>query len=144
MTMLHILAEISISGRKSALSTLVENSVIPNGELMQLGLLRKHPPPPADSWMYSSPYYRFNLEKLDEELYDFLSRHHFLEACKLNENEGIDYPLLTIIPVDKSFEEIFACVLSHKTLLLLSKLGLGLQIAPAMTMPEASFWIDHA
>jgi len=138
--MLRILAQVTIYGGKDALSPLMANSAIPNGKLKQLGLLRKTPD--TDSWAYSSPYYRFHFESLSEELYDFLSKHYLLEPYKLNEKEGIEYSLLTVIPVEQSFEETFSCLLSNETLSLLSKLGLSLQIAPAVTMPETPFWSD--
>lgn len=140
--MLRIIACINIYGNKCALEPLVIGSAIPNGELKQIGLLRKIPD--VDRWVYQSPYYQFHWESLDEELYDFLKAHHLLEAHKVNEKEDVEYSMLTIYPVEQSFEETFSCYLTHKTLLLLSKLGLGLEIAPVLDMPETPFWADQA
>jgi len=141
ITMLRILANINIHGKKSALDPLVFDSVIPNGKLWQTGLKRKIPA--VDSWVYESPYYRFHWETLDEELYDFLKEHYLLEARKINEKHGIEYALFTITPVEQSFKETFSCLLSNKMLLFLSRLGLSLEIAPAVIMPEKPFWTDH-
>lgn len=101
--------------------------------------------PDVDSWVYQSPYYQFHwIPLFDEELYNFLRAHYPLKAHKLNEKEGIKYTMLTIIPVEQSFEETFSCYLTHRALLLLSKLGLGLEIAPVLDMPETLFWSDQA
>lgn len=139
--MSRIIARINIYGNKCTLEPLVIGSAIPNGELKQIGLLRKIPD--VDRWVYQSPYYQFHWETLDDELHNFLKGHHLLEAYKVNEKKDIKYSMLVICPVEQSFEETFSCYLTHKTIMLLDRLSLGLEIAPEERMPEAPFWADQ-
>ena len=137
--MLRILGCICIYGSKASLEPLVQTSAIPSGQMMQLGLKRKIPD--VDSWIYSSPYYQFHhYEPLDEELHEFIKSNRRIGNFLIPRNHGIEYAHLKITPVEQSFEEIFSCLLSHKTITLLSELGLGLEISPAVVMPEFPFW----
>ena len=52
----------------------------------------------------------------------------------------IEYAIFTLCPVEQSHEETFACLLSQKTLKVLVDLGLCLEIAPEVFMPEVPYW----
>jgi len=137
--MLRILGQIWISGNKAGLEPLVQASAIPSGKLEQMGLKRKVPD--VDSWFYGSPCYQFHWESLDEELYSFIESNRRIKPFLIPWSSGLQYAHLQITPVDQSFEETFSCLLSRRTINLLSELGLGLEIAPEVTMPEFPFWI---
>ena len=137
--MFRILGIISIYGTKASLAGLVSNSAIPLGTLKQIGTKRKVPD--IDSWCYSSPYYRFReIITLDEEVFDFLIAHERLKDYLDINDDGIEYAIFTLCPVDQSYEETFSCLLSQKTLKILVDLGLSLEISPASVMPDVDYW----
>jgi hypothetical protein len=141
---MRILGEIAIYGRWVSLNLLSMNAAILNGQLKQLGLKRTHPPPPADSWVYRSPLYRFGIDDtLDEELYSFLLANRSLgQYLDLNDT-GIEYAHLTLIPVEQTSERRFACLLAPRTISLLNEMMLGLEIAPVEYMQDYPFWDDR-
>jgi hypothetical protein len=137
--MLRILGNIEIYGSKASLEQLITVDPIPNSILKQIGTKRKIPD--KDSWCYGSPSYRFReIITLDEEVHDFLTAHERLGDVLANRNAGIEYAIFTLCPVDQSYEETFACLLSCETLGLMVNMGLSLQIAPASVMPDVDFW----
>lgn len=138
---MRILGLLSIYGSKSSLERIKSVAPIPLGKLGQIGLKRQVPEP--DSWCYSSPYYRFHLEKLDEEVRAFLDKHAHLGKALSLHDKAISYALLTLIPVELGDEETFACMLSHETIQTLSHLGVGLEISPEASMPDAPYWTDQ-
>lgn len=136
--MLRVLGNIQIYGSSSGLEGMVSVAAIPNGDLQQVGTKRKEPD--KDSWCYASPWYRFRLDVLDEEVFDFLVAHKKIEAFLKANRKSIEYALFTLCPVNQSHEEIFACLIGNESLGMLSRVGLDLEIAPASVMPEASYW----
>ena len=137
---MKIFAEITVSGRKQALDVLNTNNAIRHGEIKQLWLKRKQVP--QDLWVYNSPLYIFNPDSLDEELYSFLHVNRNLSHYLHNKNEDIDDAYLSIITTDQTFEEMFACLFSLKTITLLGEIGLGLEIDPEVVMPDFPYWVS--
>lgn len=138
--MLRILGRLSIYGGKPSVSRLASTVAIPSGTLEQVGQKRRIPD--ADSWSYSSPWYRFNLESLDEEVLSFLGAHEKLGAALAVPDPGIRHAMFTLCPVDQGNDEVFAYLLSDATLQRLSALRLALEVSPAPVMPEANYWQD--
>lgn len=139
--MLRVLGQISIFGTRAAVERIASIAPIPGGKMTQIGLARKVPEP--DSWCYESPRYRFHQETLDPEVRDFLAAHIQLCQALIPPEPGLKYAFFTLCPVEQSYEEEFACVLSNETLQVLSALGVSLQIAPEAVMPDAPYWILH-
>jgi hypothetical protein len=139
---MKVFIAISISGRKEALSVLSSNDAIKRGELKRLGLRRKTPPP--DLWGYISPTYRVNddIDAFENELYSFLCAHRKLGEFLSGSRNGIDNAFLSIIIVDQTVEDLFSCVLPHKTISLLNEIGLDLEIEPVVIIPDYPYWID--
>jgi hypothetical protein len=138
---MKVLANISVVGRKETLNVLSANNAIRHGSLMQIGLRRKHPP--ADDWSYSSPFYRFRFtDTFDDELYSFIHVNYDLKRFLRNASSGIDNAGLLIITTEQNFEETFECFISHKTIALLSEIGLDLDIDPEVVMPDFPYWVD--
>jgi hypothetical protein len=139
VVVLRILGNIAIYGTKASLDQLISVDPIPNSILEQIGIKRKIPD--KDLWCYGSPSYRFReIITLDEEVRDFLIAHERVGNVLANRDSGIEYAFFTLCPVDQSYEETFACLLSCETLRLLVNMGLSLQIAPAAIMPDVDFW----
>lgn len=137
--MLRILGNIEIYGTKASLEQLVSVDPIPNSILKQIGTKRKIPD--KDLWCYGSPSYRFReITTLDEEVRDFLIAHERLGDVLAVRDPGIQYAIFTLCPVEQSYEETFACLISCETLQILVRMGLALQIAPASVMPDVDFW----
>lgn len=84
--------------------------------------------------------YRFDIEKLDEQLRSFVSRHAALAKPLETNHAGIRYAYLTLCPVDQTPDELFHCVLDPATVQAIGDLGLGVQVAPATAMPDAPPW----
>lgn len=137
--MLRILCRISIYGNKKSLDELILKKAIPNGSIEQVGIKRKIPD--IDKWCYSSPTYQFNRDNFDAEVCDFLSHHLKIGDALSEKSDDTEYALLSICPVGQKFEDEFSCLLSRKTLDVLSKLRLSLEIAPEVIMPEFSYWL---
>lgn len=136
--MFRILGQISIYGRKASIDRCALVAPISGSTITQIGLMRKVPD--ADSWCYASPWYRFHLDLIDAEVRDFIAAHVQLADALAARDAGIDYAFFTLCPVEQSDEECLACVLDRETLQALSGLGVGLQIAPALVMPDAPYW----
>uniref|UniRef100_UPI003342314E hypothetical protein n=1 Tax=Castellaniella defragrans TaxID=75697 RepID=UPI003342314E len=139
--MLRILGQISISGTKASIDRCASIARIPRGTIMRTGLARKVPP--ADSWCYSSPWYRFNFHTMDQEIRSFVMAHAQLGKALAGHDAGITYALFTLCPVEQTFEETFSGLLSRETLQALSCLGVGLEIAPAVLMPDVPCWVEY-
>lgn len=139
--MLRILGQVSIYGTKASIDQCASIAPIPTGAITQIGLMRKIPD--VDSWCYASPWYRFHLDVIDDEVRDFIAAHAQLGDALAVRDAGIAYAFFTLCPVEQSDEESLACVLSRETLQALSRLGVGLQIAPASLMPDAPYWALH-
>jgi hypothetical protein len=138
---MRILAFIAILGPKIPLEQLSSHSAIQDGSLYQLGLKMRNPPP--DSWKYMSPIYRFDADSLDEDLYSFLLANEGLGKFLCKVRDKVEFALLTVMPVEQTFEETFSCLLSQETLSKLTMMGLGLEIAPEVIMPEYPFWKER-
>lgn len=136
--MFRILGQVSIYGTRSSIDRCASIAPISSGTITQIGHMRKVPD--ADSWCYASPWYRFHLREIDDEVRDFVAAHSQIGDALAVRDSGITYALLTLCPVEQSDEESFGCVLSRETLHALSCLGVGLQIAPASVMPDAPYW----
>ena len=137
--MLRILGNIEIYGTKASLERLISIDPIPNSVLQPIGTKRKVPD--TDSWCYGSPSYRFReIITLDEEVRDFLIAHERVGDVLAERDWGIEHAIFTLCPVEQSYEETFACLLSCETLQILVRMGLSLQIAPASIMPDVGFW----
>ncbi|MFC5770694.1 hypothetical protein [Thauera sinica] len=139
--MFRILGQISIYGRKASVDRCALAAPIPGSTITQIGLMRKIPD--VDSWCYASPWYRFHLDLIDAEVRDFIAAHAQLAGAFSACDTGIDYAFFTLCPVEQSDEECFACVLDRETLQALSGLGVGLQIAPALVMPDVPYWVGE-
>lgn len=140
--MLRILGRISIDGTRSAVDRLASTEPIPGGKIWQTGLKRKIPD--VDSWCYESPLYRFHgIETLDNEVQEFVLAHARLGELLTKSSEGVKYAFFTLYPVAQSAEESFACTLSCDTLQAISRLCVGLQIAPGSVMPDAPYWSEQ-
>lgn len=138
--MLRILGGISIYGTKSSIEKLVSSGAMPNSSIAQIGSLRKKPD--IDSWCYSTQWYSFNADTLDEEVRDFLVAHKKLGKVLEAPEIGRGLALFTLSPVGQDSECLFSCLLSHPTLCALTSLKLSLQIAPASVMPDVAFWCE--
>lgn len=140
--MLRILAKISIYGSKAALGPLMEAALIQDGKIKQVGTSRKKPE--LDSWSYSSPWYEFHVDEIDNEIHDFLVAHERLGAflCASNGRcvSGMEYAVLSLCPVGQNAQEYFSCFFGREILGALLQSGLALEIAPASTLPEAQYW----
>jgi hypothetical protein len=138
--MLRILGQISIFGTKASVERIASATPIPGGKITQIGLARRIPEP--DSWCYESPRYRFHQDAIDSEVRDFVAAHARLGQALIEPDAGLKYAFFTLCPVEQSYEEEFACVLSKETLKALSDLGVALQVAPEPVMPDAPYWSD--
>jgi hypothetical protein len=118
---------------------LATHETIPNGELKPVGLKRKIPD--ADRWCYSSPTYQFSRDYFDELVLDFLSKHLAVGRGLEKYLDDIEYAIFNICPVGQTFEDEFSCLLTRKTLDVLSRLRLSLEIAPSAVMPEFDDWV---
>ncbi|MEI6544829.1 MAG: hypothetical protein WCL60_15035 [Methylococcales bacterium] len=135
--MFRILGQIEVYGSKSDIDLCASIALIEGGVIKQIGLKRKIPD--TDSWYYASPLYCFNRNRIDEEI------HNFIASCsRIGEGisaSGIKEAFFTLYPIDQSFDEMLSCVFSNETITLISSLGIGLQIAPEVTMPDAPYWV---
>jgi len=136
--MLRILGRIELYGTKEALARVASVAPIQNGAMIQIGLERKVPD--VNHWTYKSPRYQFHLEEIDNEIRAFVIAHSQLGQALPDKHNEITHAFLTITPVEQTEGELFACDLSAETVLAISSLGIGIQIAPAEVMPEAPFW----
>jgi len=136
--MFRILGNISIYGTRSNLEKLVSTGPMPNSSIRQIGSLRKEPE--IDSWCYSTQWYCFSADTLDEEVRDFLIAHERLGDVLEVPEIGAGQALFTLSPVGQDSDCLFSCLLSHQTLCTLSALKLSLQIAPASVMPNVAYW----
>lgn len=139
--MLRILTHIGIYGTKASVERFASVAAIPSGSFKQCGLKRKVPD--VDSWNYSSPYFQFRFDTLDDEIRDFLVAHAQVGKAVAIPDEGITWTLFTVTPVSQSFEDEFSCLLSTETLQALSATGLALEINPEAIMPDAPFWTSE-
>lgn len=136
--MLRILGCISVNGTKNNLEEFSLIARVMDASITQIGLKLKKPP--MDYWIYSSPWYQFSHDMLDDEIQDFvIENSNFGIAVKKYHSELI-YPLLTLCPTDMDEDEDFSCLLSQKTIENISNIGVGLQISPALVMPISPFW----
>ena len=140
--MLRLLGQFSFFGSRARIERFAAVASIPGAVIRRVGSKRKIPT--ADSWCYSSPWYRFRLESIDEELRDYMLAHARLGDALAVPDEEMQYAFFTLCPVDQSSREALACVLSRETLQVLSRLGVAFQIAPASVMPDAPFWREQA
>lgn len=138
--MFRILGNISIYGTRSSLEKLVTTAPMPDSSIRQIGSLRKKPD--IDSWCYSTQWYCFNADTLDEEVRDFLIAHKKISDVLSTPEIGPGQALFTLSPVGQDSECLFSCILSHQTLCALSSLKLSLQIAPASVMPDVAYWCE--
>lgn len=136
--MLKLFGKIEIDGTKASVDRCASIASIPHGAIMQMGLKRKVPA--IDSWCYESPLYRFNLDKMDQEIRDFLTAHLKVGDALASRDAGIEYAFFTLVPVVKSYEDTFAGIFGCETMKLLANMGLELQIAPEALMPDAPYW----
>lgn len=139
---MKVFAEISVFGRKEALSFLSSNYAIKHGELKQLGLKKRKTPPP-DLWCYGTPLYRLDTDALEEELYSILDANRGLGMFLHNTKEGIDGASMTIIITDQTSEEMFGCFFPLKTIQLLAEIGLELDIDPEVCIPDYPYWSEY-
>jgi hypothetical protein len=137
--MLRIIGNIEIYGTMASLEKLISINPIPNSILRQIGNKRKVPD--IDFWCYGSPLYRFReIISLDEDIRNFLLVHEQLGDFLVVQDSEIKDAIFTLSPVDQSYEETFACLLSNKTLQILVSMGLSLQIAPVSVIPDVGYW----
>lgn len=136
--MLRILGRFSLYGSRDSLARIASIVEFPSAVLEQIGQKRRTPE--KDSWAYSSPWYRFELNRLDEQVAEFLDLHKGLGDALARSDVGISHAMFTLCPVEQSGEQVFSCLLSHKTISLLSALRLALEISPAPVMPEVEDW----
>ena len=134
------LCQLAVYGDKPSVERVASFASFSTGTITRTGTMRKIPDP--DSWCYSTAWYRFDLDSINEELRDFLFVHGRVRDVTIT--VGITYAFLTLCPVEQSYEHTFACVLERETLEAIWQLGLALQIAPASTMPDAPFWNSGA
>jgi hypothetical protein len=138
VVMLRILAQISVYGTKKSIEEIASDAAFNDGKLMQCGLLRK--PPVADSWCYSTAWYRFDFDRLDKEILQFLNSHMSIDGVLSKHLNGLEYAMLVLCPVRETFEHEFSFLLSKETLSALCRMGLALELAPATTMPDCQNW----
>jgi hypothetical protein len=138
---MRILARISIFGRKAVIDEIASLAGIRNGEIMQCGLLRK--PPLIDSWHYSTTWFRFNFNHLDEEMLSFLDAHSVLEHVLPPRSREVEYAQVTLCPVGQTYEHELSFYLKPETLRRLCRMGLALELAPAVRMPDAPYWLKE-
>jgi hypothetical protein len=139
--MFRVLGQISIYGTKASIDRCASVAQIPNGTIKQIGLKAKIPP--LDEWLYASPLYRFrfdHLDTMDHEIRDFLAAHLKVSDALASRDTEIEYALFTLCPVEQSYEESFAGILSRETLKMLVDMGLDLEISPEAIMPDAAYW----
>lgn len=136
--MTRLLGRIEVYGTKASLDNFVSLAPMPNWELAQIGLKKKIPE--LDAWTYSSPFYRFDVQTSDEDIYDFIAAHGKIGDALKERYSDIEYAFFTLVPVIESYEDSFAGIFSCKTLALLSNMRLELQISPEATMPAAEWW----
>lgn len=137
--MLRILGKISIYGTQAGLERLASVAPILDGAIKQVGNSRKVPE--IDSWCYASPWYRFRIDTMDEEVRNFLDTNAQLGKVLNSSDTGIEYAVISLCPVGQNEQETFACLFSHETLDVLASIGFALEIAPASVLPNAPYWI---
>ena len=136
---MYIVGNIKIYGTLSALEFISKKHLIRNGLLQRVGSERK--PPDQNSWRYGTPNYQFgNIITLDEDVHDFLTDHIQLESVLNHTIEGVTSSVFTLMPIDQSFEHMFSCLLTRKTLRIMMRIGLDFQISPEVIMPDAVHW----
>lgn len=138
--MLRVLGQLAIYGDRSCVERIASAARIPNASLEPVG--RKRRIPETDHWCYASPWFRFRLESLDNEVSDFLAAHQSLAGALSASGAGLRFAMLTMCPVERSSEEAFAFLLSNRTLDQLATLHLALEVSPAELMPDAPYWKD--
>lgn len=137
--MLRVLGQLSIYGTKASIDRFAAVAPIPSAKITQVGLKRKVPE--VDSWCYASPWYRFRIEAIDDEVRNFLLNHRQVGTGLASRDPDLRYAFFTLCPVGQSDDETFGCLFGHETLQALSGLGVSFQIAPESLMPEAAFWV---
>ncbi|TAL26799.1 MAG: hypothetical protein EPN97_18845 [Alphaproteobacteria bacterium] len=136
--MFKLLGRIDIDGTKASIDKCALIASIPSGTIKQIGLKRKVPI--VDAWLYASPWYRFHLDTMDDEIRDFLTAHSRVGDALAARDAGIAYAFFTLCPVETKDEGSFAGIFSLETLKLLASMGLELQISPATVMPDSPYW----
>lgn len=136
--MLRVLGQIAVYGNKEALDRIASIAQVRGATLAAVGQKRRVPD--TDFFCYASPWFRFRLEALDSELGEFLAAHQPLAKALAVRDEGVRHAMLTMCPVEQSSEEMFAFLLSHRTLAKICASNLELEVSPAEVMPEAPYW----
>ncbi len=134
---MRLLGRIIVFGAEKPLRQFLAISQIPDGKMEICGAKRKIAVP--DLWLYSSPWYAFAPETLDEDLRSFITAN-WNGSLDLSQYQGIEFAALCLCPVGQDDAGGLATLFSPHTLKALCQAQLSLEIAPALVMPEVMAW----